>query len=109
MLVDLEDGAVRWSVTSRPLGPDTELESEAIGGAVDQLDSRHAQLGLHPAAMTAARPVVADPQRCRVGKAGPVAVGEGVLVHGRHEAVDGAATDLHDRIEDTRQGVCGRK
>ena len=102
----VDEGWQRLGTSIRAV-PDanTDLEPEAIGRAVDQLDSRHAYLPVDEAADAFNRMVVADPHPDRVGEAGGLRVGESVLVQRCDETVDGAGADLENGFEVAREQV----
>ena len=82
-----------------------DLEHEAIGGSVDQLDARDETCACASPRTPSIRVIVADPHAHAVREARQLGIFECVLMHAGHQAVDRAAADLKDGVEIAGQWI----
>ena len=94
-----EDGKRCRVVIRLEPGANADVESEATGAAIDQVEPRHADLELHNTANTIDFVGASDTKLKAMGKARQVGIGVGVLVYSRHQAIERTAAHLQDGVK----------
>jgi hypothetical protein len=96
----MDEGRERLAVViGHEPSPQTDLQPEAVGHAMDQLDPRHGHLSAHQAAHAVDRMIAANADLHAVRKARQLGVREAVLMEAGEQAVDRAAAHLEHGLE----------